>query len=449
MRMHKILLTEFLFMSWLSISVEHSLNAAPLIIDHNAVAHYSSIPQCWIDTVKKMWVTVPGESHSSGYRIGLELLETAESKFQVNIGGSGEPEGPTDQYLRFSGVTRGDVTDTNSWHYGYGEEDWYTSQTARDNTKIGITYCNTTGHILNAMGFGWCWDMTWLNDVGGTEDPVYRVRWAGSSVGGADGNLRWGLDAGDSTLTGNRVCMDTYLHATQEYINHCTTNGYSTKIFFTTGPIDGSSGEFAYQRYLKHDYIRRYVNNSSNGILFDYADILSWSNAGEQNTQNWTDYGGTPHTFQFIHSDNMLDLDGTYTEDGDHIGKRGALRLGKAMWCMLARMAGWDGTPSVQVKSASASLNPETAKLIQNYPNPFNPSTVISYQLSAVSHVSLKVYDVLGQEIATLVNERKPSGYYEVKWNAMQQSSGVYFYQLSVTDGSKTFQDIKKMVLLK
>jgi hypothetical protein len=56
---------------------------------------------------------------------------------------------------------------------------------------------------------------------------------------------------------------------------------------------------------------------------------------------------------------------------------------------------------------------------------------------------------VLGQEIATLVNEQKQAGYYEAKFNGVNQSSGVYFYRLSITDGNKTFQDIKKMVLMK
>ncbi|NWG29762.1 MAG: immune inhibitor A, partial [Ignavibacteriaceae bacterium] len=74
--------------------------------------------------------------------------------------------------------------------------------------------------------------------------------------------------------------------------------------------------------------------------------------------------------------------------------------------------------------------------LEQNYPNPFNPSTVISYQLPVTSNVKLKVYDVLGNEVATLVNEEKPAGSYEIEFNVAQVSrpelsSGIYFYKLS------------------
>jgi len=106
----------------------------------------------------------------------------------------------------------------------------------------------------------------------------------------------------------------------------------------------------------------------------------------------------------------------------------------------------------VEGNNAGVALTPSSMKLYANYPNPFNPETVIRYNIpgaSASYMVTLKVFNVLGQEVATLVNEQKLSGYYEVKFNGINQSSGVYFYQLSITDGSKTFQEIKKMVLMK
>lgn len=330
------------------------LHAVTIVADHTVVAHYADIPQEYIDKVKKMWATVPGESHSSGYRIGLNILASQDSRFAVGVLESGTPEAYTDTHLRFSRASWGDVGSSSGWIYGYGEEDWYTSTTAVDRTKASLTYCNTGGRSLAATGFGWCWDTTWQNSPGGTVDPVYKVRWAGSSVGGPDGNKIWGLDADDYALTGNHVCMDTYLQATQTYIDFCKAQGYPTVVFFTTGPIEGASGESAYQRHLKHQRIRDYVQNGTDLYLFDYADILSWSDAGEASTLSWTDSGGTPHTFANMHSDNMKDLDGTYTEDGDHIGKRGSLRLGKAMWWLLARIAGWDGNPVQQHVTVTA-----------------------------------------------------------------------------------------------
>ncbi len=83
--------------------------------------------------------------------------------------------------------------------------------------------------------------------------------------------------------------------------------------------------------------------------------------------------------------------------------------------------------------------------LLQNYPNPFNPSTVISYQLPIRNVVTLKVYNVLGKEIATLVNEQKDAGLYSIQWNATGFSNGVYFCTLQ----SGNFTATKKLILMK
>ena len=90
-------------------------------------------------------------------------------------------------------------------------------------------------------------------------------------------------------------------------------------------------------------------------------------------------------------------------------------------------------------------LLPTTYGLNQNYPNPFNPTTVIRYQIPVSSMVSLKVYNVLGQEVATLVSEEMKPGRYEVAWDATGFASGVYFYRLQAKD----FVDTKKLILLK
>jgi hypothetical protein len=91
---------------------------------------------------------------------------------------------------------------------------------------------------------------------------------------------------------------------------------------------------------------------------------------------------------------------------------------------------------------------PSEFSLKQNYPNPFNPTTIIKYTVSHVGTqhaVSLRVYDLLGREVATLVNEKKPAGSYQVKWNAGGLPSGVYFYRLTVG----TITETKRLVLLK
>jgi hypothetical protein len=86
-----------------------------------------------------------------------------------------------------------------------------------------------------------------------------------------------------------------------------------------------------------------------------------------------------------------------------------------------------------------------TYSLSNNYPNPFNPSTKISYTIPQRSNVSLKVFNLLGSEVASLVNEEKSAGVYQIEFNAANLSSGIYFYKLQ----ADTFVETKKMILLK
>jgi hypothetical protein len=88
---------------------------------------------------------------------------------------------------------------------------------------------------------------------------------------------------------------------------------------------------------------------------------------------------------------------------------------------------------------------PDKFELLQNYPNPFNPNTTINFKIPSSEYVILKVYDVLGREAATLVNENLKAGEYNVNFNAMNLTSGLYFYKLS----AGTISDVKKMLLIK
>jgi hypothetical protein len=94
---------------------------------------------------------------------------------------------------------------------------------------------------------------------------------------------------------------------------------------------------------------------------------------------------------------------------------------------------------------AEAGPLPDRFAVLQNYPNPFNPKTVVSYQLSVVSEVRLEVYDILGREVATLVNEKKPAGRYQVTFDGTRVSSGVYFYRLT----AGRYVESRRMLLIK
>jgi len=319
------------------------LQYGQIIADHTVVDKFNDIPVTYLNEVKKMWLVYAGESHSYGIRLGLDRLEALDSKFAVNVSEgipivatSPTPEAYTTSHLRASCGTWGDHDNATGWIYWYGEEDWWSNSTAVSRTEAGITYCNSHNLTVSAMGFGWCWDAM---GTGPTEnaDPVYGVRWWGSSVDGPSGDKAWGINSGQYATTNNLVSMQTYIDVTQGYIDYCTANGIPTKIFFTTGPVDNYNGNFGdecmYQSTLKYQAVRDYVNAHANTILFDYADILCFDENGTATTRTWNG-----HTYPTITSANL-------TPGGEaHISAAGELRLGKAMWWMLARMAGWDGS---------------------------------------------------------------------------------------------------------
>lgn len=105
----------------------------------------------------------------------------------------------------------------------------------------------------------------------------------------------------------------------------------------------------------------------------------------------------------------------------------------------------YSNSPLVSVDQKIQNLQPTQFALHQNYPNPFNPKTVISYQLPVHSLVELKIFDLLGREIATLINEEKEPGEYTVEWNGKGLPSGMYLYRLK----AGAFTETRKLVLQK
>ncbi len=314
-----------------------------IIADHTIVADYDKIPAYYIAEVKKMLVSFPGASHSAAYRSGLTLLEAADSRFQVNVA---YEESYKTTYLRCNNIGR-DMLD-DEWYTWYAWPSNARPATAQTIKNI-IKRNYDNNHPISVMGLGWCWFMM-SSYTSQTYDPTHKVRWWGSTHGGPEEGIHgWGLNQEDYSITGNSVCMDTYLNATLDYINYCLDNDYLTKIVFTTGPVDKYKGEQGYQTYVKHEYIRNFVKADPSRILFDYADILCYDDNGTINNESWTQNGVT-YTYPFITDNNL--------GDGSlgHIGPKGALRLGKAIWWMLARIAGWDGESGI-----TAVTNPSEA----------------------------------------------------------------------------------------
>ena len=132
---------------------------------------------------------------------------------------------------------------------------------------------------------------------------------------------------------------------------------------------------------------------------------------------------------------------GYSTSSPAYTGANGGFPVGDLNW-FPDKKAQWEGTTAVKKYDSNIPAN---FSLRQNYPNPFNPSTVIRFSIAKTSRVTLTVYNILGQKVATLVNENLGVGNHEVNFNAASLSSGVYFYTLN----AGSFIQTKKMLLLK
>ena len=110
------------------------------------------------------------------------------------------------------------------------------------------------------------------------------------------------------------------------------------------------------------------------------------------------------------------------------------------------------GIVSVDGNMNKSKLLPVKSILSQNYPNPFNPTTTIEFDLPKASDVRIEVYNIAGQKIQTLLNEKMPPGNHQVEFDAENLSSGVYCYRIELKDPARrtdAFQDVKKMILIK
>ncbi len=246
-----------------------------------------------------------------------------------------------------------------------------------------------------------------------------------------------------------------------------TNVNYKPRIAFTG--LDSTYGMITYTRkFSATDWDPYYRRTSNNGSSWTGGYVSSVSD-----TTIYSDVVAIPrvmNTFRFAYSVSQSGVTANFFSRSFNKGTfltviqlnpvggstgftpgRAGFRYGASDSCFnimegvngggLYAFTGCSGT----VTNAGNNGIPVSFKLGQNYPNPFNPVTKISYALPKQGFVTLKVYDILGKEVATLVNEVKNAGEYSVEFNAGNLSSGVYFYKFE----SGGFSDIKKLMLLK
>jgi plastocyanin len=181
-----------------------------------------------------------------------------------------------------------------------------------------------------------------------------------------------------------------------------------------------------------HDVTVQNFSFNPQSLTITVGDIVEWTNiSGTHNVRANDDsfFSGpaAPAPWVFTH---------TFTAVGSY-----------PYFCEPHQGMGMTGTIIVQepVSVDDDNLVADKFKLLQNFPNPFNPTTKIEIQILERSFVSLKVYNILGYEVASLVNEEKPSGVYNVNFDASGLSSGMYLYRLQAGN----FVETKKMSLIK
>ncbi len=180
---------------------------------------------------------------------------------------------------------------------------------------------------------------------------------------------------------------------------------------------------------------------SFTGILNGSTVTLNWNTATELNNRGFhierTMNKGSWQSIGFIQGNGTSTSSHAYTfSDND---------LNAGLYSYRLKQVDNDGSSKFINLAESFTIEPGTYSLLQNYPNPFNPTTMIKYSIPEKNQVTIKIYNVLGSQVASLVNEVKPAGSYEVNFNASELSSGVYYYTISAGN----FTSTKKMILLK
>ncbi len=244
---------------------------------------------------------------------------------------------------------------------------------------------------------------------------------------------------GDGTFT-YRMRAGIYWGATSPFFADFTGDGINDLAALITLPPSGLTSAVT---VIEGKYSVVPVELVSFSAIVDGNNVsLSWSAATEINNKgfyierksddNWTEIG-------------FVEGSGTTTEihNYSYEDKNVDIKSSPEIYYRL-KQTDFDGSFNYS-KQVELNLSPSGYSLSQNYPNPFNPSTKIQYSIPQSSNVTIKVFDILGNEIKTLVNEEKPIGTYKITWYAENLPSGIYLYKLQAGN----FIETKKMILLK
>jgi hypothetical protein len=356
-----------------------------ITINHQCT-YLSQIPTQWVDSAKsKLRIAYGHTSHGSQLTDGMSGLVTWKgSQYSFNNGGTGGALDLHDQAM--------------AKDVGY-YPDWV------NNTR---TYLNTPANSdVNVIIWSWCGQVA---------------------------------SQSQQSMIDNYLAPMTQLESDYPHV----------KFVYMTGHLDGSGSAGILN--VRNQQIRNYCQTNKK-VLFDFADIESYDPDG---AVNYMALLGNDNCDYDSNGDGIRDKNwatdwqNTHTENVDwyscsaaHSQPLNGNRKAYAAWWLWASLAGWSGTTEVEEPIKDI---PRIFNISQNYPNPFNPTTTIEFTLIKDSKILLKVYNVLGQEVATLIDGEMQAGIlHRVPFDASHLSSGIYFYRLEAKDNVQ----MKKLVLMK
>ncbi|MBS1494682.1 MAG: choice-of-anchor J domain-containing protein [Bacteroidetes bacterium] len=409
-------------------SIVTHLNASGLSGQYNETSTFPSISL-------SNWTTLivgfgNGSSWSAAFRDSLKAYldgSTAPNKRTLII--FGNDLGYANDPRRNASALAGDTVFYRQYlHAQYWTDDWVDNFTASDSTLKGIVspFTSITGQRVNDPYPDCVAPATWNTGSGTLTSALIPVTESGD---------------GDS-------CAAIAYSGTNYNVF------YGSNVYY--GYVPTVSGALSPQGVV-FNIIRNYVENNGGQLPVELASFtssidnrkvtLNWSTTNEENNAGfeierkltsatvWTTAGhvngaGNSNTVRsYSFSDNNLST-GKYNYRLKQVDFNGNFKY-------------YDLANEVNIGV------PNKFNLAQNYPNPFNPTTNINYDLPFDSKVAIKIFDITGREVASIVNQVQPAGFYSVNFNASVLSSGVYFYQINADGGNQNFVKTMKMMLVK